>query len=218
MSRLMLFREMVAAAKTNSNTETKFMDGIDRFGMATRVVCIYKNKQTPWPLVRERTIPTDRPPVCIYTHTYIHIYMYRERVTAEYTYVEDSYCNIEYDTRIREVRRWLRPRQTSNICKRNHRIDDATAGTRRIGPPGKSRRRTQRETTRKECRNSTAAAVVADRLPCTLRGHCKVTVPPERTEVEGTRSAGLNVQARRRVENGASEDVTLNFMERRDGQ
>jgi hypothetical protein len=21
------------------------------------------NKQTPWPLVRERTIPTDRPPV-----------------------------------------------------------------------------------------------------------------------------------------------------------
>jgi hypothetical protein len=22
-----------------------------------------KNKQTPWPLVRERTIPTDRPPL-----------------------------------------------------------------------------------------------------------------------------------------------------------
>jgi hypothetical protein len=23
----------------------------------------YKQKQTPWPLVRERTIPTDRPPL-----------------------------------------------------------------------------------------------------------------------------------------------------------
>jgi hypothetical protein len=23
----------------------------------------HKNKQTPWPLVRERTIPTERPPL-----------------------------------------------------------------------------------------------------------------------------------------------------------
>jgi hypothetical protein len=32
-----------------------------------KIVCIQKqkqtNKQTPWPLVRERTIPTDRPPL-----------------------------------------------------------------------------------------------------------------------------------------------------------
>jgi hypothetical protein len=24
---------------------------------------VFKTKQTPWPLVRERTIPTDRPPL-----------------------------------------------------------------------------------------------------------------------------------------------------------
>jgi hypothetical protein len=26
-------------------------------------VALYKQKQTPWPLVRERTIPTERPPL-----------------------------------------------------------------------------------------------------------------------------------------------------------
>jgi hypothetical protein len=30
------------------------------FSFAPRIVT---NKQTPWPLVRERTIPTDRPPL-----------------------------------------------------------------------------------------------------------------------------------------------------------
>jgi hypothetical protein len=27
------------------------------------ILHIYSNKQTPWPLVRERTIPTDRQPL-----------------------------------------------------------------------------------------------------------------------------------------------------------
>jgi hypothetical protein len=36
------------------------------FTLFTIKVSCYK-KQTPWPLVRERTIPTDRPPVSCYT-------------------------------------------------------------------------------------------------------------------------------------------------------
>jgi hypothetical protein len=35
------------------NLLTSFQDGL----------CSKKTKQTPWPLVRERTIPTERPPL-----------------------------------------------------------------------------------------------------------------------------------------------------------
>jgi hypothetical protein len=28
-------------------------------------MCTKQTKQTPWPLVRERTIPTERPPKCV---------------------------------------------------------------------------------------------------------------------------------------------------------
>jgi hypothetical protein len=33
------------------------------FFYCTETKILTKNKQTPWPLVRERTIPTDRPPL-----------------------------------------------------------------------------------------------------------------------------------------------------------
>jgi hypothetical protein len=33
------------------------------FDLTLHVVSLLSNKQTPWPLVRKRTIPTDRPPL-----------------------------------------------------------------------------------------------------------------------------------------------------------
>jgi hypothetical protein len=41
----------------------------------------HKQKQTPWPLVRERTIPTDRPPlVCTEMNEVAHLVLVRVRV------------------------------------------------------------------------------------------------------------------------------------------
>jgi hypothetical protein len=57
----------LTAVKTDkdghASIAVKFLDGIRTFIPNFILLSIKQNKQTPWPLVRERTIPTDRPPL-----------------------------------------------------------------------------------------------------------------------------------------------------------
>jgi hypothetical protein len=56
---------MCASVTNNSTTRVRIgyrIYSLWRF-IATADYNYWQNKQTPWPLVRERTIPTDRPPL-----------------------------------------------------------------------------------------------------------------------------------------------------------
>jgi hypothetical protein len=55
---LLIFRELNRTLKQNPAHSFGICMQCDSVRKAA-----VKNKQTPWPLVRERTIPTDRPPL-----------------------------------------------------------------------------------------------------------------------------------------------------------
>jgi hypothetical protein len=57
-----------------------------------------KKTQTPWPLVRERTIPTDRPPILFILYLYLLLYhiVYLDYIVCDWFYIRQAYCGLDW--------------------------------------------------------------------------------------------------------------------------